>query len=161
MVAAVPVTMALRDAFFAAGLGFLLCLLYSSLRFVLGRSAVAMVLCDVMILFTAALLMRSAAVSRFYSGLPRWYDMAACAGAFFLSRSTMAPILERTRNRLLLGLKLPAYLAWKNFLAPAWNSLHAHLFEHYQKRKKKKTEKSEQEKKKRLQNTGRVLYNSK
>lgn len=161
MVAAIPVTMALRDAFFAAGLGFLLCLLYSSLRFVLGRSTAAMVLCDVLIFFTAALLMRSAAVSRFYSGLPRWYDIAACAGAFFLSRSTMAPILERTRNILWLGLKLPVCLVWEKFLAPAWNSIHVRLFEYCQKRKKRKIEKSEQEKKKRLQNTGRVLYNSK
>lgn len=161
MVAAIPVTMALRDAFFAAGLGFLLCLLYSSLRFVLGRSTVAMVLCDVLIFFTAALLLRSAAVSRFYSGLPRWYDMAACAGAFFLSRSTMAPILERTRDMILLGLKLPAHLVWKKFLAPVWKRLHARWSEHCQKRKERKIEKSRQEKKKRLQNTGRVLYNSK
>ena len=47
MVAAIPVQMALRDAFLAAGLGCLLCLIYSGLRFVLGQSAVALAFSDV------------------------------------------------------------------------------------------------------------------
>ena len=61
MVAAIPVQMALRDAFLAAGLGCLLCLIYSGLRFVLGQSAVALAFSDVFCCISGVLMLRSAA----------------------------------------------------------------------------------------------------
>ena len=42
-------------------------------------------------------MLRSAAVSRFYSGLPRWYDLLACVSAFLLCRSALGPFLEKMR----------------------------------------------------------------
>lgn len=161
MVGAVPVSLALRDSFFAAGLGFLLCAMYSFLRFVLGRSKAALVLCDVLLLGAGALLVRSAAVSRFYSGLPRWYDLVACAAAFFLCRAALGPVLEKLRAALLRLARFPGRWVLEKGLRPAAKQLAARQKALREKKLAQKQEKSRQQQKKRLQNTGRVLYNSK
>lgn len=161
MVAAIPVTKALQDAFFAAGLGFLLCLLYSCLRLVLGHSKAALLLCDVLILPVAALLLRSAAVSRFFSGLPRWYDLLTCVCAFFFCRSALAPALEKMRAFLVSWVQFPGRLVQKRLLKPVCGKIQAWQKAHREKTRARKQEKSKQQRKKRLQNTGRVLYNSK
>lgn len=71
MVGGVPVGLALRDLFYAAGLGFLLCVGYSAARMLLGSGKAVCFICDAAVLAVGALLYRSAAMSRFYAGQPR------------------------------------------------------------------------------------------
>lgn len=161
MVAAIPVQMALRDAFLAAGLGCLLCLIYSGLRFVLGQSAVALAFSDVFCCISVVLMLRSAAVSCFYSGLPRWYDLLACVSAFLLCRSALGPFLEKMRAMFWRALTFPLQWIGRYVFAPFWRRLFRCAKARGKKRHVKKLEKMKRVNKKRLQNTGRVLYNSK
>ena len=161
MVAAIPPSMALQDAFFAAGLGFVLCLFSSVLRFVLGRSVPALIVCDVLLLTLGALLIRSAAVSRFYSGLPRWYDVLACVGSFFICRSALFPMFEKIRKICLGIFVLPGRLLAKKLLLPLGSFFHTQWKEYREKKRLEELEKKARKRKKRLQNTGRGLYNSK
>ena len=61
MVGGVPVGLALRDLFYAAGLGFLLCVGYSAARMLLGSGKAVCFICDAAVLAVGALLYRSAA----------------------------------------------------------------------------------------------------
>lgn len=78
MVGGVPVGLALRDLFYAAGLGFLLCVGYSAARMLLGSGKAVCFICDAAVLAVGALLYRSAAMSRFMqasrAGI-RWRDV--------------------------------------------------------------------------------------
>ena len=85
MVGGVPVGLALRDLFYAAGLGFLLCVGYSAARMLLGSGKAVCFICDAAVLAVGALLYRSAAMSRFYAGQPRWYTLAGCVLCFLAS----------------------------------------------------------------------------
>lgn len=56
MVGGVPVGLALRDLFYAAGLGFLLCVGYSAARMLLGSGKAVCFICDAAVLAVGALL---------------------------------------------------------------------------------------------------------
>ena len=94
MVGGVPVGLALRDLFYAAGLGFLLCVGYSAARMLLGSGKAVCFICDAAVLAVGALLYRSAAMSRFYAGQPRWYTLAGCVLCFLASRAALEPLLS-------------------------------------------------------------------
>ena len=53
MVGGVPVGLALRDLFYAAGLGFLLCVGYSAARMLLGSGKAVCFICDAAVLAAA------------------------------------------------------------------------------------------------------------
>ena len=55
MVGGVPVGLALRDLFYAAGLGFLLCVGYSAARMLLGSGKAVCFICDAAVLAVGAL----------------------------------------------------------------------------------------------------------
>ena len=103
MVGGVPVGLALRDLFYAAGLGFLLCVGYSAARMLLGSGKAVCFICDAAVLAVGALLYRSAAMSRFYAGQPRWYTLAGCVLCFFgQPRRTGASAFRRRSVRSLV-----------------------------------------------------------
>ena len=100
MVGGVPVGLALRDLFYAAGLGFLLCVGYSAARMLLGSGKAVCFICDAAVLAVGALLYRSAAMSRFYAGQPRWYTL--CAVFFGQPRRIGASAFRRRSVRSLV-----------------------------------------------------------
>ncbi len=161
MVGGVPAALALRDLFYAAGLGFLLCVAYSAARLVLGSGRVVVFVCDAAILALGALLYRSAALSRFYAGQPRWYTMAGCALCFLASRAALAPLLEGVEALVRWCLAWPFVMLWRFALDPLrllilGRARAAHAA-HAERREKQKRAAQ----KKRLQTSGQVLYNSK
>jgi len=161
MVGGVPAALALRDLFYAAGLGFLLCVLYSAARLLLGSGKAVVFVCDAAILAFGTLLYRSAAVSRFYAGQPRWYTMAGCALCFLASRAALAPLLEGIEALVRWCLAWPFVMLWRFALRPlgvcALRRLDTVRAAHAARRKKQKRAAQ----KKRLQTSGQVLYNSK
>ena len=104
MVGGVPVGLALRDLFYAAGLGFLLCVGYSAARMLLGSGKAVCFICDAAVLAVGALLYRSAAMSRFYAGQPRWYTLAGCVLCFLASRTGASAFRRRSVRSLVPGL---------------------------------------------------------
>ena len=102
MVGGVPVGLALRDLFYAAGLGFLLCVGYSAARMLLGSGKAVCFICDAAVLAVGALLYRSAAMSRFYAGQPRWYTLAGCVLFFGQPRRIGASAFRRRSVRSLV-----------------------------------------------------------
>ena len=160
MVAGLPPVLAVRDAFFAAGLGFLLCIVYSAARLVLGSSRAVCIVCDTVVPALGALIYRSAAVSRFYAGVPRWYTLAACVAAFLLCRAAVAPFLDRVQRTVRMWLAWPFVTLWRHALCPFANGVKAKAARIRARRRQKKKN-CPRRIKKRLQNTGQVLYNSK
>ena len=140
MVGGVPVGLALRDLFYAAGLGFLLCVGYSAARMLLGSGKAVCFICDAAVLAVGALLYRSAAMSRFYAGQPRWYTLAGCVLCFLASRAALEPLLSGVEAFVRWCLAWPFVMLWHSA---------------------GRVKKSRAARKKRLQNSGRVLYNSK
>lgn len=158
MVGGVPAQLVFRDAFFAAGLGLILCLLYSMARFFLTPSKIGMLCCDAAIFLVGALLYRSAAIGRFYAGVPRWYTMAACIGAFLLCRRSFAPLLDRLQKKLRVILRFPFAQLQKYVVLPLQSAIRKRV---EQQRNKKIQKRKKRVAKKRLQNNKQVLYNSK
>lgn len=156
MVAGLSPAQALHDVFFAAGLGFWLCIAYSAARGVLGRSRAACFVCDALVLVVGAVCYRSAALSFFYAGVTRWYTLAACTGSFLVCRGALAPLVERIASVLHRALSAPARAA-KKTLSRVVNRWRQTML----KRREKKRNKQQICKKKRLQNAHKVLYNSK
>ncbi len=109
MVGGVPVGLALRDLSYAAGLGFLLCVGYSAARMLLGSGKAVCFICDAAVLAVGALLYRSAAMSRFYAGQPRWYTLAGCVLCFLASRAALEPLLSGVEAFVRWCLAWPLY----------------------------------------------------
>lgn len=160
MVGGVPVGLALRDLFYAAGLGFLLCVGYSAARMLLGSGKAVCFICDAAVLAVGALLYRSAAMSRFMqasrAGI-RWRDVCCVFGqprrigaSAFRRRSvrSLVPGLA-VRNAVARGAAPVCGCGFGAFSACAYGA------------QRRPCEKSRAARKKRLQNSGRVLYNSK
>ena len=103
MVGGVPVGLALRDLFYAAGLGFLLCVGYSAARMLLGSGKAVCFICDAAVLAVGALLYRSAAMSPF-SCRPAAlvYAGGMCAVFFGQPRRTGASAFRRRSVRSLV-----------------------------------------------------------
>lgn len=160
MVGGVPAALALRDLFYASGLGFLLCIAYSVARLLLGSGKAACFFCDCAVLAAGALLYRSAAMSRFYAGQPRWYTLVGCALCFLASRAALEPLLSAVAAWVRRVLAWPFSLLRRALSRPvkqatdAWGRAAA-------RRAAARAKKTAAAKKKRLQKGGRVLYNSK
>ena len=118
MVGGVPVGLALRDLFYAAGLGFLLCVGYSAARMLLGSGKAVCFICDAAVLAVGALLYRSAAMSRFYAGQPRWYTLAGCVLCFLASRAALEPLLSGVEAFVRWCLAWPFVMLWRAVLRP-------------------------------------------
>ena len=161
MVGGVPVELALRDLFYAAGLGFLLCVAYSAARLLFGSGKTACFVCDAAVLALGALFYRSAAMSRFYAGQPRWYTLAGGALCFLASRAALAPLLSGVEAFVRWCLAWPFVMAWRAVLCPAFGATRAHFVHARAVRRERKAKRIRAAKKKRLQNGGKVLYNSK
>lgn len=161
MVGGVPVGLALRDLFYAAGLGFLLCVGYSAARMLLGSGKAVCFICDAAVLAVGALLYRSAAMSRFYAGQPRWYTLAGCALCFLASRAALEPLLSSIEAFVRWCFAWPFVMLWRAALRPLAGAVSTRLCRMRDARAARRTKKSRAAKKKRLQNSGRVLYNSK
>ena len=145
MVTAIPAAGVVRDAFLAAGAGFLLGVLYRALRAVLGSSRAACFFCDCAVCTLAALVFRSAAVSAFTSGVMRWYTGAAlCAAALW-------------SQRLLRGVSRCAHAA---FSAPLHHAL-ARLGDARERRRQKRRVRKKKTPCKDLKKAPVMLYNSK
>ena len=145
MVAATPVAGVVRDAFLAAGAGFLLGVLYRAFRAVLGNSRAACFFCDCAILALTALVFRSAAASAFTSGVMRWYTGLSMILFAFWSQ------------RLLRG---PSRCLHASLCAPA--AMLAGACRHVWQRKVQKMQRRHRKTgRKHLKNPPRVLYNSK
>ena len=93
MVGGVPVGLALRALFYAAGLGFLLCVGYSAARMLLGSGKAVCFICDAAVLAVGALLCRPAALV--YAG-------GMCAVFFGQPRRTGASAFRRRSVRSLV-----------------------------------------------------------
>ncbi len=161
MVGGVSAGWALRDLFYASGLGFLLSVLYTAARAAAGPGKTARFLCDAALPVLGAVLYRSAAVSRFYAGQPRWYTLAGCVLCFFAGYAALAPLCRRIGRRLHEWLFFPLAVVHRRVLHPAAQAAGKRF------RIKKQActaffaKKTQAERKKRLQSTSRVLYNSK
>ena len=103
----------------------------------LGSGKAVCFICDAAVLAVGALLYRSAAMSRFYAGQPRWYTLAGCVLCFLASRAALEPLLSGVEAFVRWCLAWPFVMLWRA------------------------VKKSRAARKKRLQNSGRVLYNSK
>ncbi len=161
MVGGVPVALALRDLFYAAGLGFLLCVAYSAARMLLGSGRAACFFCDTAVLALGALLYRSAAMSRFYAGQPRWYTLAGGALCFLFSRAAIAPLLSGIEAFVRWCLSWPFVMLWRAVIRPLSGAARARWVRARDARRLHRAKRSRAAQKKRLQNSGHVLYNSK
>ena len=175
MVGGVPVGLALRDLFYAAGLGFLLCVGYSAARMLLGSGKAVCFICDAAVLAVGALLYRSAAMSRFYAGQPRWYTLAGCVLCFLASRqpwggvglcfwpsrAALEPLLSGVEAFVRWCLAWPFVMLWRAVLRPFAGAVSARFQRVRTAHSAGRVKKSRAARKKRLQNSGRVLYNSK
>ena len=124
MVGGVPVGLALRDLFYAAGLGFLLCVGYSA-------------------------------------GQPRWYTLAGCVLCFLASRAALEPLLSGVEAFVRWCLAWPFVMLWRAVLRPFAGAVSARFQRVRTAHSAGRVKKSRAARKKRLQNSGRVLYNSK
>ena len=161
MVGGVPVGLALRDLFYAAGLGFLLCVGYSAARMLLGSGKAVCFICDAAVLAVGALLYRSAAMSRFYAGQPRWYTLAGCVLCFLASRAALEPLLSGVEAFVRWCLAWPFVMLWRAVLRPFAGAVSARFQRVRTAHSAGRVKKSRAARKKRLQNSGRVLYTSK
>ncbi len=161
MVGGVPAGLALRDLFYAAGLGFLLSVAYSAARLLLGSGKKVCFFCDAAVLLVGALAYRSAAMSRFYAGQPRWYTLAGGALCFLASRAALAPLLSGVEALVRWCLAWPFVMAWRAVLRPALGALALRARSAAALRKQQRAKRKRAAQKKRLQNSGQVLYNSK
>lgn len=159
MVALLPLPLALRDIFVAAGLGLALAVGYCLLRGLLGASAPALFFCDAGVLIVGALLYRAAAMGSFAGGTMRWYTLAAVLAAYaaflrcFLFFFIRFGILLR---RLLFA---PFLWLWRNILR-CWAKLTTIFLKRRAAAKGKKRGRVRRGAKKGLQKAGTVLYNS-
>ena len=161
MVGGVPVGLALRDLFYAAGLGFLLCVGYSAARMLLGSGKAVCFICDAAVLAVGALLYRSAAMSRFYAGQPRWYTLAGCVLCFLASRAALEPLLSGVEAFVRWCLAWPFVMLWRAVLLPFAGAVSARFQRVRTAHSAGRVKKSRAARKKRLQNSGRVVDNSK
>lgn len=161
MVGGVPVALALRDLFYAAGLGFLLSVLYSGARLLPGPRRAVRFCCDAALGLLGALLYRSASVSRFYAGQPRWYTFAGCLACFLASRAALAPLFERVEALLRRCIARPCAALWRRALRPLFGAVSRRLCGALQARHAHRAKQKRAAQKKRLQTGGHVLYNSK
>lgn len=152
MVAGLTPGMALRDIVFSAGLGMILCTGYCLFGFLFGWRGVTRFLADVLVFAVGAFLLRSAASMRFYGGFVRWYDAAACAGAFYICHALLEPVAKRWRRLLLRPIKAG--------LGKLWRPVHSAVLRKKQAFCAKQCKYREKKQKSRLQNTAKVLYNS-
>ncbi len=159
MVAGLTPGMALRDIVFAAGLGMLLCAGCALFGLAAGYGRAARFAADLLVLAVGALLLRSAAMSRFYAGVVRWYTLLACVGAFCLCNALAEPVVRRLRLRLGAPVRSLTEHVWKPLRAnvvrmgTVWRG----------KRPEERNERRARRRKKqklRLPNAGQVLYNS-
>ncbi|MFQ9679730.1 MAG: hypothetical protein ACLRZH_06160 [Ruthenibacterium lactatiformans] len=114
MVGGVPVGLALRDLFYAAGLGFLLCVGYSAARMLLGSGKAVCFICDAAVL--PGRFCTGAAMSRFYAGQPRWYTLADVCVCFGQPRRTGPLLSGRSVRSLVPG--PPFVMLWRAVLRP-------------------------------------------
>lgn len=161
MVGGVPAALALRDLFYAAGLGFVLCVAYSTARLLLGSGKVIVFLCDAAVLALGTLAYRSAAVSRFYAGQPRWYTLTGCALCFLASRAALAPLLENIEAFVHWCLAWPFVMLWRCVLQPLGKGTAKRAARLRDAGRARRAKQKRAAKKKRLQTAGQVLYNSK
>ncbi len=161
MVGSVPAAFALRDLFYASGLGFLLSVAYSAARLLLGSSRAARCLCDIAVLAVGALLYRSVCLSRLYAGQPRWYTFAGCLLCFLASRAALAPLLDGVEAFVRWCLAWPFVTLWRRALRPLVDRLAALRAQAREKKAARRAKQKRAAQKKRLQTGGHVLYNSK
>jgi hypothetical protein len=120
---------------------------------------VACAVSDVVIFVLGAAVYRSAALSRFYAGVPRWYTLLACAAAFFACRASLSPLLTRVRAVVLHSVEWPFLWLYTVCMCPLVRFCSKNIAQTRQYwRKKRKNRKKLA--KKGLQNIGAVLYNS-
>ena len=149
MSGAVSVAEALRDAFLAAGLGFILAAVYRAMRLVGGSSKTACFVCDVLIFLIGGISYNSAAMSVFISGLTRWYTATALLAGYALCTRLLYAPLRLVENSVRAILKWPFLQIYRLVLQP----LRAKI-------KKRRTKKSKTDTKS-LPKPPNVLYNSK
>ena len=159
MVAGLTPGMALRDVVFAAGLGMLLCVGYALFGLATGYGRAARFAADFLVLTVGALLLRSAAMSRFYAGVVRWYTLLACVGAFCLCNALMGPVTRRLR--LQLGAPVCGLVEhlWRPLRANAVRAGKVWRGRMLEKREDRRARRRKNQKL-RLPNAGQVLYNS-
>ncbi len=161
MVGRVSAAWALRDLFYAFGLGFLLSVLYTAARIAAGNGRTALFLCDAALPVIGAVLYRSAAASRFFAGQPRWYTLMGCVLCFFAGCTTLAPLCRRIGGRIRTAVLFPAFFLNSRMLHPAVKAVKKYAGEKKRAYKQSTAKKKRAEQKKRLQSTSCVLYNSK
>ena len=116
---------------------------------------------DAAVLAVGALLYRSAAMSRFYAGQPRWYTLAGCVLCFLASRAALEPLLSGVEAFVRWCLAWPFVMLWRAVLRPFAGAVSARFQRVRTAHSAGRVKKSRAARKKRLQNSGRVLYNSK
>lgn len=100
MVGTVPIALVLRDAFLAAGQGFLLAVLYRFARLFLGDKAALVALCDSVLFVLGALFYRSATMSIFVGGTMRWYTAISLLCGYALCVQMLQPPFRAMRSIL-------------------------------------------------------------
>ncbi len=134
---------------------------YSAARLLLGSGKTVCFVCDAAVLALGALVYRSAAMSRFYAGQPRWYTLAGAALCFLASRAALAPLLSGVEALVRWCLAWPFVMAWRAVLRPVLCAAAGHFTRARAAHKERRAKRMRAAKKKRLQNGGQVLYNSK
>ena len=127
----------------------------------LGSGKAVCFICDAAVLAVGALLYRSAAMSRFYAGQPRWYTLAGCVLCFLASRAALEPLLSGVEAFVRWCLAWPFVMLWRAVLRPFAGAVSARFQRVRTAHSAGRVKKSRAARKKRLQNSGRVLYNSK
>lgn len=159
MVALLPAAGALRDAFLAAGLGFLLGLCYRAARFALGDSKPACFVCDLLLCAAAAFLYRAAAVGSFAAGVMRWYTAASMLLGYALCQKIFAKPLLRMSGRLRFLALWPFRAVHRYMLYPVWVKMCAAGEKQHQKKVQKRAAMREKCKRD-LPKGQHMLYNS-
>lgn len=159
MVARIPLQLACADAIYAAGLGLLLGVLFTCVRMLLPKGAVFAFICDFSVLVLGGIFYSSIAVSRFYSGVARWYTVLALILGYLSWQIAAHAKLVYAAGMAKFALIFPFYTLWQRLLSPPilkfFKFLRQKINKHKENTLKKRTKRIKQ-----LQKPSQVLYNS-
>lgn len=159
MVARISLGFACIDAIYAAGLGLLLGVLFTCVRMLLPKGPAFAFICDFAVLVLGGMLYSSIAVSRFYSGVARWYTVLALVLGYLSWQIAAHAKLVYVAGMAKFALIFPFFTLWQKFLKQPIVKLFI-IISQKTKKHKENTIKKRTKRIKQLQKASQVLYNS-
>lgn len=160
MVAGIPLPYAAADAIYAAGLGLLLGVLFTSVRMILPKGALFAFICDLTVLVLGSVLYASIVVARFYAGVARWYTVIALILGYISWQIVAHSKFVYAARVVKFAVIFPFISLWRQVLKKPISEILVLVkqksIKHKENKQKLKTKRIKQ-----LQKPSQVLYNSK